>query len=168
MRRIRASFPSWGHQRGRDDSLAIIGHHEAGNRRKLRLDVFQDPLGEPRGNIMPLFQVVPNDLLAMGNDPGFLRGGPRRINKDPLMGLSARLQFSEQRPSGVIRTNHAAEHGLASQGENIAVHVRGSPELKRFPFNVHHRNGGLGRNTGDGAPDVMVQHQVAKDEHPSP
>ena len=109
--------------------------------------------------------VIPHDLLIMCDDSGLSGGRAVLVDHNPSTPKTCRSQLFEEHPTAFIRTNHAAEVRFPPQGQNVIEDVRGTAELQGLGINMDHRHGGFWRDAAHAAPDIMVENEVADDEH---
>ena len=70
--------------------------------------------------------------------------------------------------AGFVAANDAQEVGRGFQRRQIAGHVGRAAGHEILALKIHHRHGRLRRNARDTAPDELVQHHIADDQHVAP
>ena len=153
-----------GHERQRDDALAVIGQDDHIVRRKLlRNDGKQGFLigGGKRAGVLA---VQAQHLLAPGHDAGFHRGRALRQCHE----RAANAFITDEPPDtigGGILAHHARERRYAAKRHDIAGHIARTAEQIAFLFDPDDRDGRFRRNAIRIAYKIGIQHDVADDQH---
>ena len=133
--------------------------------REFRFDFGQQTPGQSRVQAVARFAVNADDLLLVRDDAGFDAGMPRGVGEQSAAAdvLSAEKFF--QMPAVFIMANRAEKfRGHVERGQ-IARDVGRAAGHEAFALEIHDRHRRFRRNARHAAPDEMVKHHVADDQH---
>ena len=104
-------------------------------------------------------------LLAVGDDAGLGGGRPALLDEQPLHGDALRHQAGPQAFAGIVVSHDAGEMDLGLEPGHIGGRVRRPAGNITAFVEFHDRDGGFRGDTLNGAPQILVEHHVAGDQH---
>ena len=146
------------HELLRHDPLVVVRDDDPG------VGVFFQKADDPDADLVRdgllLFLIDPHDLLVLGVDARLDRRRPGRVHEDTAPFADVALD-----PDSLLVVPHDAddERDRPQLGQ-VAADVPGPAEARGALPDLDHGHGRFGRDAGDVAPDVFVEHQVAEDE----
>ena len=147
-----------------DRSLPVVGHDEHVVPRVLAQHEVPDA---PRARAVgpgPGLAIEPHHLLMMRDDARLLGRRPRARDDDSGRVRAARAQRRNEPVAGGIPPDDAAHRRAAAERRDVTHYVARAarPGVLVGHLDDGHRR--LGRDAPHGAPDELVEHQVADDE----
>jgi len=143
---------------------SVVGHDEHVVPRVLTQDEVPDAPHARAVGPGPGLAIEPHDLLVMRDDARLLRRRPRARDDDSGRVRAARAQRRDEPVAGGIPPDDAAHCGAAAERRDVAHHVprAARPRVLIGDLDDGHRR--FRRDAPHGAPDELVEHQVADDE----
>ena len=111
------------------------------------------------------FAVNAHDLLFVRHDAGFDARVPRGIRHQSGAADFLFNQKFFQPARGIVMANRAENFRRHVQRGQIARDVGRAAGHEAFALEIHDRHRRFRRNARDAAPDELVEHHVADDEH---
>ena len=144
----------------------VFEDHPIHGRHQLRHE-FHGAVCHLRDGAAVFFAVHAHNLLLPRNDSRFddgrdLSGRHQRAGLDSLVAKKP----PELRRKRIL-PDHAAKENTGTKRAEIPCHIRGPSRIGRLSLHLHDRHRGLGGDAGDAAPDKLVQHDVANNQHAS-
>jgi len=150
----------------RHDPLVVIGDHDGLQPAEDGLDIPDDAVGALGPDPVPALPVVSDHLLPVGDDPRLDRRGPLAFLDEPARVDVHLLQPRLQPVPHPVGADDPRNGDVASHGVDVAHHVAGAAHHEVFLRHLDDGDRRLGRDPGDLAPDEMIHHEIADDEHP--
>ena len=111
------------------------------------------------------FAVHAHDLLLVRDDAGLDARVPRRIFHQPAAADVLLGQQGQQLHRRVVLADGPEQFRRGFQRHEVAGHVGRAAGHETFAGEIHHRHRRFRRDARDAAPDELVEHHVADDEH---
>ena len=145
-------------------TLRVVGKDDAVRGRDLCGQRLQQGIDLRLVGQFGCLHVEPHQLLSPRHNARFRNGRP--LPNTYRIGRDAR---SCQQPAQCLRrfiaTQKSGQRYLRSQADQIHRNVGSAAGDMRAPRGTQHRHGRFWRDAADVAPQILVQHQVADDQH---
>ena len=154
-----------GQDLARQHTLAVVAADDAVHVGEALGDPLDEQLLQLVADPLTLLAIDAQDLLRVGDDPQ-LRCRRSLAVREHVVGVNALLlQEGAQAGTLGVLAHDAGEPHFAAQRDEVLRDVRGTaqPVVVGHPF--EHLHGCLGRDALDVPIDVLVEHQVADDQH---
>src|SRR5690349_20832700 len=117
--------------------------------------------------MIAVFAIEAHDLLVarMRDDADFLRGKKTALLKYARGRDAGAAQVLHEHGAAAVFAHDAENGDATAEAMDIVHHVRGAAKPKAFIRHPEHRDGRLGRDAVDLAPDKAIEHQIADDEN---
>ena len=98
-------------------------------------------------------------------DPGLRRGDAARHDRDAVHADSGGAEQLADAVAGRVVAGPTRDVGVDAEPREVERDVAGATDGRRLAAEAHDRDRSLGRDAGDLADQVAVEHEVADDEH---
>ena len=111
------------------------------------------------------FAVNADDLLFVSDDAGFDTGGPRWRRDQSTTANVVLIQELLELLGREVLADDAEQFRGHIESRQVAGHVGRAAGHKTFAPEIHHRHGGFGRDARHTAPNKVIEHDVADNQH---
>ena len=110
--------------------------------------------------------IEPHHLLLLGDDASLADRGDIAPRQGDTGSVGAETPELLPEPGARrVAADHTADRGTAAERGDVAHHVPRAAGTHVLVGHVHHRDGRFRRDAIDPAPDELIEHEVAHDQH---